>query len=241
MKVINDLVGYKNRKIVQNPDWFMFSLDSVLLPNFVTLTKSTKRILELGTGNAPIPLILSTRTNEKITSIEIQEDLYELAKESIKINGLEDQITLINNDMKNIGQYFEAGSLDLIITNPPYFKKETKSKTNDDKHKTIARHEITIDLDEIIKIARTYLDNKGTFAMVHRTSRLAEIIEKMTNNNIEPKRLRFIYPKKNSESNIFLIEGIKNGKPGMKVLPAIYAHNEDGTYTKEILKNFTDE
>ena len=118
MKVINDLIGYKDMKVVQNTDWFSFSLDSVLLPRFVTVNKNVKNILDIGTGNAPIPLILSTRTNANIYGIEIQKDIFELAKETVNINKLEEQIKLINDDVKKIDQYFEYGFFDIIVSNP---------------------------------------------------------------------------------------------------------------------------
>lgn len=240
MKVINDLVGH-GLKIIQNPDWFMFSLDSVLLPNFVTINKSTKKVLDLGTGNAPIPLILSTKKVDKIYAIELQTEIYEMAKETVEINKLQDRIILINDDMKNLENYFPYNSFNLILSNPPYFKKGEPSRYNGNIQKTIARHEIMITVKEIVEIARKFLDNKGIFAIVHRTDRLIEIIELMRMNNIEPKRIRFIYPKKGRESNMFLIEGVKNGNVGLKILPPLYAHEQDGTYTKEIQKNFNKE
>ena len=125
MKVINDLLGYDNLKIVQNPEWFSFSLDSVLLPNFVTLNKDVKNILDLGTGNAPIPMILSTLTEKAtIYGIEIQKDVFEMAEESIKINNLNSRIKLINDDMKKLDQYFEANFFDVIVSNPPYIRTQ---------------------------------------------------------------------------------------------------------------------
>ena len=121
MKVINDLLGYDNLKIVQNPEWFSFSLDSVLLPNFVTLNKDVRNILDLGTGNAPIPMILSTLTEKtNIYGIEIQKDVFEMAEESVKLNKLENRIKLINDDMKKLDQYFEANFFDVIVSNPPF-------------------------------------------------------------------------------------------------------------------------
>ena len=98
-KVINDLVGYENLKIVQINDYFNFSLDSVLLANFVNLNNKIKNIIDLGTGNAPIPLILSTKTNEKIIGIEIQKEIYDLAVESVKLNNLNNQIEILNIDI----------------------------------------------------------------------------------------------------------------------------------------------
>ena len=119
METINDLVGYDNLKIYQNDDWFKFSLESVLLPNFVSINPSTKSILDLCTGNAPIPLILSTRTNAHITGVEIQKDIYDLACKTIKINQLDNQIEIINDDILNIKDKYESDSFDIITVNPP--------------------------------------------------------------------------------------------------------------------------
>lgn len=236
MKVINDLLDYNGLKIVQNTDWFSFSLDSVLLPNFVTINKNTNKILDLGTGNAPIPMILSTKCDAKIYGVEIQKDVYELACESIKINKLEDRIELINDDMKNLSKYFEINSFDIIVCNPPFFKKNERSKINNDEHKIIARHEVNITLEEVIHIASKYLKNSGVFAMVHRSDRLIEIIEILKKYNMEPKKIQLIYPHENSNSNIMLIEARKNGNIGLKILPPVYAHLENGDYT-EYIKN----
>ena len=122
MKVVNYLLGYKNLKIVQDNDMFNFSLDSVLLPNFVTINKKISKILDIGCGNAPIPLILSTKTSAKIIGVEVQKDVYELAKESIKINNKEDQITIINSDINEYYKEIETDSFDVITSNPPFFK-----------------------------------------------------------------------------------------------------------------------
>lgn len=239
MKVINDLLNYNNMKIVQDDQFFNFSLDSVLLPNFVTIRKNVKRVLDLGTGNAPIPMILSTLTNAKIYGIEIQKDVFDLAIESLKINGIDNTIEIINDNMKKLNKYFPANYFDIIVSNPPYFKINEMSRINGNMQKTIARHEVEITLEEIVNIASVYLDNKGIFAMVHRTDRLIEIIETFRKNKIEPKKIQLIYPKKNSESNMVLIEGVKNGKPGLKVLSPIIVHEENGDYRPEIKKFFT--
>mgnify|MGYP003307235599 CR=1 FL=1 len=238
MKVVNDLLDYNNLKIVQDDNYFNFSLDSVLLPNFVKLNKNTKKILDLGTGNAPIPMILSTMTNAEIYGVELQKEIYELAVESLKINKLENRINLINDNIKNLDKYFEPNSFDVIVSNPPYFKYSEKSNINETIQKTIARHEKEITLSELVSIAKKYLDNNGTFAIVHRTDRLIEIIEEFRKNNIEPKRIRLIYPKEGEESNMVLIEGRKNGNIGLKILPPLIAHNKNGDYTDEVKNMF---
>ena len=134
-------------------------------------------------------------------------------------------------DLKNI---YESDSFDVVVSNPPYFKINQDSNLNEDIHKIIARHEKCINLEQIVKIAKYLLKNNGVFAMVHRTDRLIEIINTLNNNNMEVKKLRFIYPKKESESNMILIEAVKNGNIGLKILPPLYVHNDDGSYTDEV-------
>ena len=240
MEVINYLLGYENLKIYQNTDMFNFSLDSVLLPNFVTLSKKTKKILDIGSGNAVIPIILSTKTNALIDAVEIQKEVYELGVKSIKLNKLEDRINLYNEDIKDFYKNSETDVYDTITCNPPFFKKVETSNVNESIYKTIARHEVMLNLDDIMKIAKKLLKNNGNIAIVHRTDRLIDIIETMRKYNIEPKKIRFIYPKVNTESNIVLVEGTKNGKPGLKILNPLISHNENDEYTDELKEYFTE-
>lgn len=238
MEVVHDLVGYKGMKIVQNTEWFSFSLDSVLLARFVQLRLRDKRILDLGCGNAPIPLILSTRTKAPIIGIEIQKDVFHLAVASVRVNHLENQIEIKNMNMNHLLNCYDNNTFDVITMNPPYFKYEETSPTNGDIHKTIARHEKEMTLEEMLPIIYQLLKNNGTFAMVHRTERLIEIIELLRKNHLEPKRLQFVYPKMGKNSNLFLIESSKNGKSGVKLLAPLYVHAKDGTYQEEILNLF---
>lgn len=233
MKVINDLLNYNGLKIIQNPQWFSFSLDSVLLANFVRVSNKMK-IIDFCTGNAPIPLFLSTKTNSPIIGLELQKEVYDLALESVLINDLQDQIKILNLDVADVDKIYDTDTFDLITCNPPYFKVCECSNINDNKTKAVARHEIRINLETIFNKAKKILKNNGKIAMVHRTDRLIDIIYLMRNNNIEPKRLRFVYPFKDSESNLVLIEGAKNGNPGFKIEPGLVIHNGDGKYTKEI-------
>ena len=194
--------------------------------------------MDIGCGNAPIPLILSTLTSAKIYGVEIQEKAYELAKESVEINNLTNNIEIINADINEFYKNIESDSFDVITCNPPYFKVNENSNFNISEYKTIARHEIMLDLERLFKIAKKLLKNNGNIAIVHRPERLSDIILEMKKNNIEPKRIQFVHPKKNADANILLIEGTKNGKPGIKILPPLFSHNEDGEYTDEIKKYF---
>lgn len=237
MEVLNDLLDYQGLKIYQDTEMFSFSLDSVLLANFVTLNKNIKEVLDIGSGNAVIPMILSTKTKANITGIEIQEKSFNLGDKSIKYNKLEDKITFINSDIKDYKKNSSQEVFDVITCNPPYFKVVDTSNLNKNDYKTIARHEIKLNLSELFKIASYLLKNKGNIAIVHRPERLIEIIEEMKKNRIEPKRIQLIYPGKDKEANILLIEGVKNGNPGLKILQPLYSH-ENNEYTDEIKKYF---
>jgi len=238
MKVINYLLGYKNLKIVQDNEMFNFSLDSVLLPNFVTINKKIDKILDIGCGNAPIPLILSTKTDASITGVEIQKEVFDLALQSVEINNKLNQIQIVNEDINDYYKEVETDSFDVITCNPPFFKYIESSNINKNDYKTIARHEVKLNLSQLFTIAKKLLKNNGVIAIVHRPERFVEVVEEMKKNNIEPKRVQFVYPKKNMEANIMLIEGSKNGKPGLKILHPIYSHCDNGEYTEEIKKYF---
>lgn len=237
MEVINDLLNYGNLKIVQNPKWFSFSLDSVLLANFAKVNNKMK-IIDFCCGNAPIPLFLSTKTKSKIVGVELQKEVYDLAVKSVSLNRLEEQIEIINMDVNKTANIYETDSFDLITCNPPYFKVENGSNINHDNVKATARHELNLTLNNIFKTAKKLLKNNGKIVMVHRTDRLIDIITEMKNNNIEPKRIRFVYPFEDSKSNMVLIEGSKNGKTGLEIEKSIIVHNSDGSYKEEILRIF---
>ena len=233
--VCNELLGRPLLKIYQDTDAFNFSIDSMLLASFATITKKMKNICDLCTGNAPIPLYLSLRTKENIKGIEIQKDSFDLAYRSVLENKLENQIEIINDNLIDINKKIGKNKFDLVTCNPPYFKLGNHNINPNDK-KAIARHEVLATLDDIVKEASNLLNSKGYFRMVHRPLRLIEIIETFKKYNIEPKRLQFIYPKENSECNHILLEGVKDGAPGLKVLNPIFIYGDDGKWTKEILK-----
>ena len=235
-EVTNYLLAYENMKIIQRKDMFNFSLDTVLLANFCTINKDLNCIVDFGTNNAAIPLLLSKRTVKPIIGIEIQEDAVVLARKNVELNQLNNQIEIIRDDIKN---YVKNGKkTKLVVCNPPFFKVGEKSNLNENEYLQIARHEIKISLEEIVRSASMILDNKGRFAMVHRPDRMIEIINCMQKYDIEPKRIRFVYPKFGKESHIFLIEGMYKGNKGIKIEQPLYAHEEDGSYSKEVRKMF---
>lgn len=208
-----------------------------MIPRFCVL-KNNMKIIDFCTGNAPIPMILSTLTDSNIIGVELQKEIYNLAVQSIKINNLEDRITLLNMNVLDIFNVYETDSFDLITCNPPYFKVNEFSNLNNNMIKSIARHEIEIKLEDICRISKKLLKNNGSLVLVHRIDRLSEIINMLLKYNLQPKRIRFLYPKELENSNLVLIDARKNGNIGLKVLPPLICHNMDGSYTKEVLDMF---
>jgi len=230
----NLIFGNEDIKIYQDEKGFSFSLDTLCLASFVSIRKDVKKILDIGTGNAPIPLILTKRTSAPIIGVEIQKKSAELAKKSVKINKKDDQITIINEDIVKTTQKWESDSFTTIVCNPPFFEIRPESNLNKQKANRLARHEINLSLETIFKTARKLLINGGNLALVHRPERLVELIMLMKENNIEPKRIKLIYPKKNKQTNMVLVEGYKNGKKGLIIEEPLFVHNQNGTYTKKL-------
>lgn len=236
MEILNDILGYPNRKIFQNTDFFSFSLDSVMLANFVTIRLRDKKILDLGTGNGVIPLILSLRTDKPIVGVDIQESLCNLAEKSVQYNQLSSQISIVCSDMKDYVSNQTIEQFDVVTCNPPYFKVNDKNYFNESEEKKIARHEIKISLEDVIMISSRLLKNNGIFAMVHRTERLLEIFELFHRYHLEPKRIRFVHENASKPSTLVLIEGLKNGKTGLKVESPFLMYSTNGNPTNEYSK-----
>ena len=222
-KVINDLFDYDGLKIYQYDDKFKFSLDSILLAEFVELNGNTRTIVDFCTGNAPVPLILSSKTRARVYGFELQKNIYELAKMSVTENNLDSQINIINDNLTNVLNYLLPESVDAVTCNPPYFKYDKNSSLiNQDEEKAIARHEIAMTLDELMIAAKYILKNKAPLYLVHRCDRLEEIIDCLGKYNFKIKKIQFIYASYKKEAIMVLIKATKNGKSGsLKVLPPI--------------------
>ena len=221
--------------IIQSPTVFSFSLDALLLGDFVRVPKHNRAsIVDLCSGNGVVPLILSKKTESKITGIELQERLADMANRSIKLNEMEERIHIINGDVSDSFKWFKKDSVDIVTCNPPYFPITNQSIKNPNEHLAIARHELHTNLDQIVSLASQLLKVNGKLYMVHRPDRFLEILETMKQHRLTAKAIRFIYPKKEKDANILLIEAIKDGKKsGFKVLPPLIVFNEENEYSKE--------
>ena len=232
---IDDL-EFKNLKIIQNKDGFCFGIDSVLLTDFAKNIKQNSKVIDLGTGTGIIPILLYGKTkNTTFVGIEIQNEVAEMARRSVKLNSLEEKIEILNINILDLDKKYERGSFNVVTTNPPY-KKINTGIINDNDKKIISRHEITASLEDFIRTASFLLKDLGEFYMVHRPDRLVDIFSIMRKNKIEPKKIKFVYPNKNKKTNLVLIKGVKNGKQFLEFENNLYVYNDDGSYTDEILK-----
>lgn len=213
-KVLNDLFDYENRYIYQIQDYFKFSLDSILLAEFVDNLKDTNKILDMCTGNASIPLILSTKCHAQIEGVELHKEIYDLAIESVRYNKLDDKIILYNSDVKKMDGLVKYQYYDKIICNPPFFKNDS-ALVNEDLILAIARHELKVTLEELFEIASRHLNNGGSFYLVHRASRLDEIVEYGIKYNLRAKKLQLIKTKPSKNPQIVLIKCVKGSSNGI--------------------------
>lgn len=220
-KELNWLYDYPNLKLYQYKEGFKFSLDSILLAEFAEIRKKDIRIVDFCTGNGVIPTILAWKTQKQIIGIEFQEEIYNLAIDSLKENHLGDKIHYICDNVKNITNYYSSDFFDVILCNPPYFRYSKESHVNQCDLKKIARHEVFIDLATIISLASKMLHTKGRFYLVHLPERLDEIIVLAYQNRLAVKKIQFIYSNEEKNAKIVLVCLVKDGRFGVKVLPAI--------------------
>lgn len=222
--------GYR---IIQNPERFCFGMDAVLLSGFAR-AKKQERCLDLGCGNGIIPILMEAKTEGKhFTGLEIQPESADMARRSVALNGLQDRIDIVEGDIKDASKIFGASSFHVVTTNPPYMTAQ-HGLTNVYEAKTIARHEVLCNLEDIIRESARLLMPGGRFYMVHRPFRLAEIISLMVQYRMEPKRMRLVYPYVDREPNMVLIEGLRGGKSRMTVEKPLIVYKEPGKYTDEI-------
>lgn len=224
-------------KIIQNKDVFSYSIDSVLLSRFPKIPSKKGLIVDLCSGNGAVGLFVAEHTKAEIIQVELQEKLVDMNRRSILLNGLSEQVSVIHGDLNQLPDAIGHSKVDLMLCNPPYFKVDETSNLNESEHYLLARHEIATNLDSICQVARKTLKSNGRLAMVHRPDRFFDILDTLRHYNLAPKRIQFIYPKMGKEANMLLIEAIKDGSlDGLKILPPLFIHQENGDYTQEIRK-----
>lgn len=241
MERIDDL-NLNGKKIIQNTDLFLFGMDSILLANKVKGTNKDTVIIDLGTGSAVMPVIIAEKNNvKKIIGVELQQKMYDLAVKNMEYNKLQDKITVLKENLKNVDSIRKyvlestgKDKVDIVVSNPPYKKVGTGSKNEVDE-KYIARHEVECKLEDIFKTASKLLKFKGKLYLVHKPERIADLISIARKYNLETKEIQFLQPTIIKKPSIVLIEYVLGGGNECIVLPNLIEYDEDGNYTKEIL------
>ena len=215
-------------ELIQDPKKFCFGVDAVFLSDFVRI-RPGENVLDLGTGNGIIPVLLSAKTEARhITGLEIQADTAEMARRSVAHNHLEDRIDIVTGDIKEAAELFKPAFFDVITTNPPYMLADHGMRNLDDA-KAIARHEVLCSLDDILRESMRLMQDKSRFYMIHRPFRLTEIMIKMHQYKIEPKRIRFVHPYNDKEPAMVLMEGVRGARPRVTVEPPLIIYDRNGT------------
>lgn len=220
-------------QLIQNPDWFCFGMDAVLLSAFVRVKKE-QVCLDLGCGNGVIPILLAGRTEgSSFTGLELQPDIAEMAGRSVQYNHLEEKVHIIHGDIKEATSIFGAASFDVITSNPPYLT-QSHGLVSETDYKAIARHELKCTLEDVVANAARLLRPGGHFFLVHRPFRLAEIISCMVAHKLEPKRMRLVYPYVDREPNMVLLEGVRGGNARVEVEKPLIVYERENVYTEEV-------
>ena len=220
-------------QIIQNPRRFCFGMDAVLLSGFAK-AKAGARVLDLGTGNGIIPILMAAKTEaEHLTGLEIQPESVDMAKRSVLLNDLPERVSIVEGDIKSASGLFGAAVFDVVTCNPPYMPGQ-HGLVNSDQAKALARHEIACTFEDVAREAGKLLRPGGTFYLVHRPFRLAEIISALLTYKLEPKRMRLVYPFVDQEPNMVLLEACRGGNSRMRVEPPLIVYKEPGVYMPEI-------
>lgn len=228
-----------NLYILQKRKGFRFGIDAVLLSHFANV-KNKDRVIDLCSGTGIVAILIAGKTkSQNIVGLEIQEKYYDMANRSVLMNKIDDRVKMVLGDVKDIKLMKSLGIFDVVTVNPPY-KKDLSGIKNEDESLKIARHEILLNLDDVVRASSVLLKDMGRLCMVHRPERLIEIIDTFRKYKIEPKRIRMVAPKEGREANIVLVEGFKGQKPNLKWESELKVYNEDGTYSKEIKEIYGD-
>lgn len=230
---IDDL-QFNGLRIIQNPDWFCFGIDAVLLSNFAKVKRNAK-VVDLGTGTGIIPILIAGKSSAKeIYGVEIQDEVAEMASRSVLLNNLEDRMKIINEDLNNITNVLEKNTFDVVTSNPPYM--HANGVINESDKKAISRHEIKCDIEDVIRVAADLLKPNGKFFMVNRPLRLVDMMYYGRKYRLEPKFIRFVHSKAGKAPKLVLVEYVKCAKAEVKIMDPLYIYNDDNTYTEETLK-----
>jgi tRNA1Val (adenine37-N6)-methyltransferase len=229
------LDSIKDIKLFQAKNGYRFSVDALLLENFISAKRLEKGI-ELGAGSGIISILLAKRLKgSKIIAVEIQNNLAERATRNVNLNGLDERIEILQKDIKDLKKIYPANKFDFVFSNPPFRKTKT-GRLSIYEERAVARHEVEITLPDLIKTASYLIKHSGKFFLIYHPFRLAELISLLQKAKLEPKRMRFVHSKMGEEAKMVLIEAVKGSGTWLKIAPPLYIYEKGNAYTSELAK-----
>lgn len=226
-----------NLKIIQSKEGYRFSIDALLVAHFCS-PRPKDRIMDLGTGCGVIPLILAHRRKDaEIIGVELQPPLAALARRNVALNGFSRRIQILEADLKDIRSAEKQEAFDLVLSNPPYYEVET-GRINPQAEKAVARHEVYAKLEDLLLTASHILSKKGRLVMIFPASRASDLIRKLAQRRMEPKRLQFVHSRAKDAARFLLIEARKEGQPHVEISPPLFLYDDKGDYTPNAMEVF---
>jgi len=231
------LDSIKDIKLFQAKNGYRFSVDAVLLEHFISGSKLRSGI-ELGCGSGVISILLAQRMKRvMITAVEIQKSLAERAGRNVRLNNLDDRVSVLSHDVKELKNLYETNSFDFAFSNPP-FRKTATGRISEDDERAVARHEIEMTVSDLVGTAAYLLKHSGRFFLIYHPFRLAELVSLLRQARLEPKRMRFVHSMKGDEAKMVLIEAVKGGGVWLKIDPPLYLYKEKNEYSREVKRIF---
>ncbi|MDP2168142.1 MAG: methyltransferase [Thermodesulfovibrionales bacterium] len=222
-------------RLYQPKTGYRFSVDALLLYDFVNL-KRVMSIADLGAGGGVVGLLLAKKYPEaRVTLVELQKGLFELAEKNIALNDLGKRVTALKADIRKLPLVIKPASL--VVSNPP-FRRPLTGRISRQEERAIARHEIKLKLPELIRAASGLLKHHGRLCLVYLPERLPELIERLRAERLEPKRMRLVHSKKETVAKMLLMEAVKDGNAGLEIEPPVFIYNEDGSYNEKMRELF---
>ena len=219
--------------IIQSKKGYRFSIDALMLAHFAT-ARGGERVVDLGTGNGVVALILASRyPSLKVAGLEIQEEMARRAVRSAALNRVGHRVSIVQGDVREIEQFFPAGSFDVAVCNPPY-RGVTSGRINPDPEKRVARHEIKARLRDFLRAAAYLLRSGGKIALVYPATRMVDLLQAMREEELEPKRVRLVHSFEGSGAALVLAEGVKGASSELKIMPALIVYTKERKYTAEM-------
>lgn len=219
--------------VIQRRGGYRISLDTLLLTAFVR-PKVGEKVIDLGSGCGVVPLALATfHPGVACVGLEFQQPMLERARRGLRLNRVQDRVSFLSGNVCDVPTTFGAASFDVVTSNPPY-RRLSSGRPNPDKERYIARHEREASIKDFVGAAAHLLGHRGRMCIVYPAGRVVELWSVMSRSRIEPHRVRFVQSFPDANATLVLVEGVKEGRSDLLVLPPLVIYRAVDVYTEEM-------